>query len=120
MDDIAFNLAKIDVMGRHLKLAALSKCFAAEFEKQPFALRKKMNYFLKGIFVFNLCILLAGMGMITHLQNTGAFYAKEITVTFGEQIWPNAIVTLPSGGVTTRSLLFSYFNGEENGWSCVV
>mmetsp|Transcript_18565 Transcript_18565/g.40374 ORF Transcript_18565/g.40374 Transcript_18565/m.40374 type:complete len:500 (+) Transcript_18565:347-1846(+) len=70
-----------------------------------------MTYFIEGIFVLNLCVLLVVMGMVTHAQNNGAFYVSEITVTFGEQIWPEAIVTKPSGEVEKRTLLFSYFNG---------
>lgn len=116
LDDIAFNLAKMDVFGKRLQRAASSKCFRAEFEKPPFALRRKMNLFLKGVCLLNLCVLLAGMGWITSLQNAGSFYAKEIKVTFGEQMWPEAIVTLPSGEVVTRVLLFSFFNGKGGRW----
>ncbi len=111
LDDISFNLAKIDVFGQRLKHAAISKCFTAEFEKQPFALRKKMNYFLKGVYLLNLAALLSGLGYVTVKQNRGDYHSDSVTVTFGEQIWNDAIATLPTGEEVTRSLLFSYFNG---------
>lgn len=111
MDDISFNLAKIDVFGKTMKHAALSKKFRAEFEKQPFALRKRMNIFLKGVYFLNLCALIIGMAWITVKQDSGDFYSDSITVTFGNQIWNDAIIKTPSGGTETRILLFSYFNG---------
>ena len=114
LDDISFNLSKIDVFGRHLKHAALSKCFRAEFDKQPFALRKKMNVFLKGGYFLNLCVLIFGIGLITVKQNKGDFHSDSITVMFGEQVWRNAIVTTSTGEEETRTLLFSYFNGKES------
>ena len=97
-----------------MKHAALSKCFRAEFAKQPFVLRKKIHLFLKGIYFLNLCALLVGMGMITLSQETGKYHAEQITVTFGEQIWNGALVTTSSGVVERRTLLFSYFNGKNN------
>lgn len=96
-----------------MKHAALAKCFTAEFEKQPFVLRKRMNIFLKFVYFLNLCLLLFGMGWINYQQNCGAFHSTELMVTFGDQIWSDAIVTLPSGEEVTRTLLFSYFNGEK-------
>ncbi|KAL7535670.1 hypothetical protein ACHAXR_006658 [Thalassiosira sp. AJA248-18] len=111
LDDIAFNLSKIDVFGKRLKYAALSKCFRAEFDKQPFALRKRMNKFLKGAYFLNFCALVIGMVWVTVKQKQGAFYADSITVTFGDQVWNDAIVTWDTGAVETRILLFSYFNG---------
>ncbi|KAL7552008.1 hypothetical protein ACHAWF_015220 [Thalassiosira exigua] len=106
-DGVAVHL---DVFGKTLKHAALSKCFRAEFEKQSFALRRNMNFFLKALYFINMCTLLAGMAWITVEQERGNFHAKSITVTFGEQVWNDAIVTTTEGE-ETRVLLFSYFNG---------
>ncbi len=116
LDDISFNLSKIDVFGRRLKHAALSKCYRAEFDRTPFASKKKMSVFLKALYFLNLCVLIIGMGVITVKQNNGDFHSDSISVTFGEQVWPNAIVTT-STGEETRTLLFSYFNGKK---ICVI
>ena len=93
LDDISFNLSKIDVFGRRMKKAALSKCFCAEFERQPFSKRKKVGIFLKGIYFLNLCALLFGMGYINYNQNRGVYYSDSLSVTYGEQIWNAAIIT---------------------------
>ena len=50
VDDIAFKLAKWDVFGKRLKRASTRKCFRAEFEKLPYARRKKMSIFVKVFF----------------------------------------------------------------------
>ena len=92
-----------------MKKAALSKCFCAEFERQPFSKRKKVGIFLKGIYFFNLCALLFGMGYINYNQNRGVYYSDSLSVSYGEQIWPAAII---EGIKEPRALLFSYFNGE--------
>ena len=72
-----------------------------------------MNVFLKAVYFFNLAALLTGMALITAKQNRGDFHSDSITVTFGDQIWSDAIATLPSGEVVSRNLLFSFFNGER-------
>ena len=73
LDDISFNLSKIDVMGKRLKRAALSKRFRAEFEKSPFKKRKNTTRALKGLYFVNLCALLFGLGYVTYEQNQGAY-----------------------------------------------
>lgn len=109
--DLIFSSAQIDVFGRHLKHAALSKCFAAEFEKEKFSLRKRLNRFIKAMYFLNLFAMIIGLGVITTKQNEGAFYAKGISVAFGEDIWNDAIIRTAGGDKETRNLLFSYFNG---------
>ena len=54
------------------------------------------------------------MTWVTVQQNSGHFQPRSITVTFGDQVWSDAIATLASGETETRTLLFSYFNGENN------
>eukprot|EP00585_Thalassiosira_rotula_P001482 CAMPEP_0196152068 /NCGR_PEP_ID=MMETSP0910-20130528/34842_1 /TAXON_ID=49265 /ORGANISM="Thalassiosira rotula, Strain GSO102" /LENGTH=133 /DNA_ID=CAMNT_0041415585 /DNA_START=54 /DNA_END=451 /DNA_ORIENTATION=+ len=92
IDDIAFQLAKFDVLGKSLRRAASSKCFAAEVEKTPYAFRIKTTIFVKVVFVFNFLLFLGGMISVTHLQNTGRFHCGDVTVTFGDEIWENAWV----------------------------
>jgi len=117
IDDIAFQLAKYDILGKHLRLAASAKCFRAEFEKKPYFLRKKMTIFVKLIYLFNLLVFVGGMIYISVLQNEGYFQCSSITVTFGEDIWEHAWVPTPDGQLKRRILVYSYFNGQykQNG-----
>jgi len=71
VDGIAFRLAKMDVFGKHIKRASTRKCFRVEFEKLPFARRKKMSIFVKIMYIFNFCGLLSAMSVVTYRQNTG-------------------------------------------------
>ena len=73
-----------------------------------------MNKYLKGIYFVNLLLLFSGMAWITQIQENGGFHAESITVTFGDQVWNDAIVKTASGELETRVLLFSYFNGKVN------
>ena len=112
LDDIAFQLAKMDVLGTRLKRAALSKCFTRQFSKVPFALRKSKGRILKALYVFNLCAMLTGMAYITHEQVSGRFHPRSVSVAFGDQIWREAIVdNYSTGTIEKRNLIFSYFNG---------
>ena len=111
VDDICFRLAKMDVFGKRMKVASTRKCFRSEFEKLPFARRKKMSVFVKALYFVNLCALLAGMTVITMDQSKGHYQCKSITVTFGGEIWQNSIVLNATGGIDRMDLIYSYFNG---------
>lgn len=76
LDDIAFRLAKMDVFGKRIKRASVRKCFRAEFEKLPFAKRKKMSIFVKSLYIVNLCGLMAGMAIVNIKQRRGDYHCK--------------------------------------------
>ena len=86
LDDIAFNIAKIDVFGRSMKHDALSKCFLVEFEKQPFSLRRRMNWFLKTVYFLNLMTMMGELIYVTMRQDSGDFHPQSIMITMGEQV----------------------------------
>mmetsp|Transcript_11949 Transcript_11949/g.25217 ORF Transcript_11949/g.25217 Transcript_11949/m.25217 type:complete len:574 (+) Transcript_11949:205-1926(+) len=111
LDDISFALAKIDVFGKHLKIASTRKYFRVEFNRVPFGLRKMTSLFLKGLYFLNLAGMLAGLIMVTTNQVTGRYHCDSITVAFGDDIWDDAMVVTDSGEVKSQVLLFSYFNG---------
>ncbi|KAL7536320.1 hypothetical protein ACHAXR_008766 [Thalassiosira sp. AJA248-18] len=111
LDDIAFRLAKMDVFGKRIKRASVKKCFRAEFEKLPFARRKKMSVFVKLLYVFNLCAMMVGMALITIRQRRGDYNCKSISVQFDDAIWEDAFVLNSTGGIEEWDLLYSYFNG---------
>ena len=111
VDDICFRLAKMDVFGKRMKVASTRKCFRAQFEKLPFARRKKMSVFVKALYFVNLCALMTGMTVITIDQSKGDYQCKSITVTFGDEIWQDSIVLNATGGIERMDLIYSYFNG---------
>mmetsp|Transcript_27009 Transcript_27009/g.46065 ORF Transcript_27009/g.46065 Transcript_27009/m.46065 type:complete len:646 (-) Transcript_27009:335-2272(-) len=117
IDDIAFQLAKYDVMGKRLRIAATAKYFRAEFERKPYLFRKKMTIFVKLLYAFNLLVFFGGMIYISVLQGQGTFQCNSIQVTFGEDIWENAWVHTPDGQVKSQILIYSFFNGvyEQTG-----
>lgn len=111
IDDIAFQLAKLDILGNRLQTAASSKCFRVEFEKKPYFFRKKITIFSKFVYVFNLILFLAGMITITTLQKSGFFLCNSVTLEFGDDIWQRAWVEKSPGQYDTSVLVYSYFNG---------
>lgn len=111
LDDIAFNLAKMDVFGKRIKRASTRKCFRAEFEKLPFGRRKKMSVFVKVMYIINLIGLMTGMAMVTIKQMNGYYHCQSITVQFDDRIWEKAYVMTDTGGVEQWALFYSYFNG---------
>lgn len=118
LDDISFSLAKIDVFGRRLKAAACKKYFRAEFDKVPFAKRRRVTLAMKILYFVHLFLLLFGMATISVRQMVGSYHPESITVTFRDDtIWANALVLTPEGGVKERTLIYSWFNGvyERNG-----
>ncbi|KAL7534025.1 hypothetical protein ACHAXR_005587 [Thalassiosira sp. AJA248-18] len=122
LDDIAFNLAKMDVFGKTLQRACTAKYFHAEFEKQRSGKIKHLSRFLKTLYFINLCGMLAGMGFVSTKQIRGLYYDSSINVNFGDTVWETAWVKVPSwipsyiqslpGQDEEWTLVYSYFNGE--------
>lgn len=90
LDDIAFSLAKMDVFGKKMQRACTAKCFRAEFEQRRFGRNKNMTVFLKALYFFNLCVMLAGMCYVTVKQVRGDYQHSSITVDFGNTIWESS------------------------------
>ncbi|KAL9178938.1 hypothetical protein ACHAXT_011911 [Thalassiosira profunda] len=113
-DDIAFKLAKYDVLGKTLRNACAGPSFHVEFSKKPYYFRKKMTIFVKLLYIFNLLVFMGGTVAIAALQRRGRFQIGSVTVTFGEQIWEHALV---EGSEQEEVLVYSYFSGvyEQEG-----
>jgi len=111
LDDIAFRLARRDVFGKKLKRASTRKCFRAEFEKLPFARRKRVTIFVKVLYGFNFLWLMAGMTTIVVKQMSGGYHCHSITVNFEDRIWQNAVFLNSTGGVEEMDLMYSFFSG---------
>ncbi|KAL7536191.1 hypothetical protein ACHAXR_006980 [Thalassiosira sp. AJA248-18] len=111
LDDIAFSLAKIDVLGKRLQRACTSSVFETQFEKIKVEC-KKSNAFLKALYFLNLGVLLAGMITVSTRQISGYYQCNSITVNFGDEVWdPAFALNTTSGEYEEWTLLFSYFSG---------
>jgi len=113
LDDIAFELAKKEVLGVHLRRACTAKLFQTEFEKQKFKRNKIASVFLKSVYFINLGVNIGGMIAITSNQAAGYYQCESITVDFGGAVWDDAIVrTGPDGQYESGvPLVFSTFSG---------
>jgi len=119
LDDIAFRVAKIDVLGKRLHRATMMPYFNAEFQKQKNGNGSRtIKYFLKAIYFINLAVFLAAMIVISVRQTRGHYQCESITVTFGEEVWREAIVLWPDdsksetpGTYEQLALVYSSFNG---------
>lgn len=99
LDDIAFALAKMDVLGKGMKRACRAKCFQIKFERKKSrrSSRSKMfGIFLKAVYFWNLALFLALMATVSINQKNGSYQVESITVNFGSVIWENALVKMPS------------------------
>ena len=115
IDDVAFRLARLSVLGRHLKRASLRGCFRRELEKLPLSERRgRMTRFVSVMYLVNFCTLMTGMAIISRRQSSGYYTCESITVKFSDEIWENALVlNSTTGRVDNRGydLIYSYFNG---------
>lgn len=113
VDDISFNLARRDVFGKRMKIASTRSWFQAEFEKLPYSRRKKMSIFVKVLYVFNLCVMMTGLTIITIKQRRGTYHCNYITVNYDHRYyWEGALVVNETGELEEYDLIYSYFSGE--------
>ena len=76
LDDIAFSLAKLDVLGRRLQRACNAKLYQTEFEKDRFKKSKRASIFLKSVYFLNLGLFLAGMIFVSTRQTSGYYQCR--------------------------------------------
>ena len=86
LDDISFRLAQLDILGKRLRNATTTACFRTEFERKPYAFRKKMTNLTKFIFVFNFLALIACVTTIGIYQQSGSYQCHSLSVIFGDDI----------------------------------
>mmetsp|Transcript_37962 Transcript_37962/g.79512 ORF Transcript_37962/g.79512 Transcript_37962/m.79512 type:complete len:496 (+) Transcript_37962:298-1785(+) len=111
LDDIAFSLSKLDILGKSLRHACTAKLFQTEFERQKFARSIKASIFLKTVYFLNLAIFLGLMIQISTNQRKGIYQCNRIKVDFGDAVWADALKLSPEGGYNEVTLAFSTFNG---------
>jgi len=122
LDDIGFSVSKMDVLGNRLQRATMTKYFNVELKQEgtdSLVHKWKVRMFLKAVYFFNLAGFLAAMIVVSTRQMSGYYQCDSITVTFGEEIWRDAIVEWPESssqhpGLIDDSmvLVYGYFNGE--------
>eukprot|EP00585_Thalassiosira_rotula_P005858 CAMPEP_0196159518 /NCGR_PEP_ID=MMETSP0910-20130528/46361_1 /TAXON_ID=49265 /ORGANISM="Thalassiosira rotula, Strain GSO102" /LENGTH=684 /DNA_ID=CAMNT_0041424439 /DNA_START=132 /DNA_END=2186 /DNA_ORIENTATION=+ len=113
LDDIAFSLSKLDILGKSLRRACTARLFQTEFERKKSAAARSFQaiLFLKSVYFINLALFVSPMIMVSRRQSAGHYQCKRIKVDFGDAVWGDALVRLPEGGYDERMLAFSTFNG---------
>eukprot|EP00578_Thalassiosira_sp_NH16_P005900 CAMPEP_0181135596 /NCGR_PEP_ID=MMETSP1071-20121207/32735_1 /TAXON_ID=35127 /ORGANISM="Thalassiosira sp., Strain NH16" /LENGTH=293 /DNA_ID=CAMNT_0023222251 /DNA_START=170 /DNA_END=1048 /DNA_ORIENTATION=- len=93
LDDIAFELCKMEVLGRRLARACTAKLYQTEFEKQK-------SIFLKTAYFINLAVFVYFMTIVTMRQQNGDYQCQK-----------DPVVKYQGEMVPGFTMVFSYFNG---------
>ena len=72
LDDIGFNLSKIEVLGQRMRQAVTAPAFRIEFEKQKHHCRKQ-DAILKSLYFLNFGCFLAGLIVVSIRQSSGYY-----------------------------------------------
>jgi hypothetical protein len=113
LDDIAFALAKMDVLGRQMQRACTARLFGFGFKKVKFKKVRRANLCLKSVYFVNIAVFLILLTAKTIGQQNGYFQCHEITVDLGDGVWEDPVIvrSVPGQEGENFTLVFSYFNG---------
>jgi len=119
LDDIAFALSRMDVLGMRMCRATTTRYFHVDFKRDQSSMRKRrIQMFLKGVYFVNLLAFLTAMIWITMRQMSGYYQCESITVTFPDRVWSEAIVQWPEDSfryqwrpIEEKILIYSSFSG---------
>ncbi len=129
LDDVAFDVAKKDLLGRTLFNATsveykmmkvnawhdIKTNIRANEEEDaidPNLRKRGFRHLLKAVYFINLASLLTGVIIIGEKQKSGDFRCNSVNVNFGDSVWENAIILDEEGQQNrTAPLVYSYFNG---------
>jgi len=111
LDDIAFGLSKMEVLGQRMKNACTAPAFSVEFEKVKHHCRKQ-DALLKSIYFLNIGCFLAGLIVVSIRQSNGTLFCDSVTTEFQNEVWTGALALNPETGEWEDfTLVFSYFSG---------
>ena len=111
LDDIAFGLSKMEVLGQRMKTACTAPAFSVEFEKAKHHCRKQ-DALLKSIYFLNFGCFLAGLIVVSIRQSNGTLFCDSVTTEFQNEVWTGALaLNLETGEWEDFTLVFSYFSG---------
>lgn len=141
LDDVAFALARKDMLGRGLlaatsveyrvlKREAWKAVSRSEVLRQgdggesgdshrhhrhhPKPRRIRCRWILKATYAINIMGLVTGVILIGEKQKQGDYLCNNLSINFGGRIWENALVrnrTDPTQEPQQKTLVYSYFNG---------
>ena len=118
LDDIAFSLSKMEVLGQRMQKACTAPAFSVEFEKAKHHCRKQ-DALLKSIYFLNFGCFLAGLIVVSIRQSNGYLFCNSVTTEFQNEVWTGALALNPETGQWEDfTLVFSYFSGvyEQDGY----
>lgn len=80
-------------------------------------MRKWTKRLIRIVYALNIC---GGVSFLTYLameQQKGSYRCNKVLVSFGDELWEDALVTVGEGVEERRLLIYSHFNGvyEETG-----
>lgn len=120
LDDICFQIAKYDAIGRRMQIATTRKYFKEDIHdyKEKSKRGRGLRFFLKSLNFFDAVVMLTPMAIVSYRQQSGYYQCTEISVTFGSEIyrdaiikWPDSSVQYAPGSFDKMVLAYSYFNG---------
>lgn len=119
LDDIAFRMSKMDVLGKHMLRATMTSYFHTQLQKQKESNLRRVKGFLKAIYFINLAGFLSAMTVVSVRQSRGYYQCGSITLTLDPNLvwreavfkWPDDSVNYPAGLYEEMILVYSYFNG---------
>lgn len=100
LDDIAFGLSKMRVLGQRMQTATMSSVFEVQFEKQRQVqgMKWKMKFALKAIYFLNLVGFLVGMIIVSSRQMKGVYYVESVTLQFQDMVWDESYPVMRKQG----------------------
>ena len=100
LDDISFVLSKMDVLGKHMRLACTSRIFNVEFDQVKHhrvrggggTASMYTGICLKSIYFANIVISLVLLTSVTIGQRNGYFQCRIITIDLGDGVWEDPVL----------------------------
>mmetsp|Transcript_21224 Transcript_21224/g.42271 ORF Transcript_21224/g.42271 Transcript_21224/m.42271 type:complete len:529 (+) Transcript_21224:97-1683(+) len=128
LDDVAFDVAKKDLLGKQLcdatsveykmmrveawhEIKAIVQAKEDRYSINAKTRKRGFRHLLKAVYFINLAGLLTGVVIIGEKQNRGYYRCNSVNVNFGDNVWENAVVLNGTNGSYQTTLVYSYFNG---------